>query len=45
MLELRFIRENLDLVKEKCIRRGMATTLIDDFAATDQKRLAPPDRG
>lgn len=40
MLELRFIRENLDLVKEKCIRRGMGTTLIDDFAATDQKRLA-----
>jgi seryl-tRNA synthetase len=40
MLELRFIRENLDLVKEKCIRRGMETTLIDDFAATDQKRLA-----
>jgi len=39
MLELRFIRENLDLVKEKCIRRGMATTLIDAFSDTDQKRL------
>ena len=39
MLELRFIRENLDLVKEKCIRRGMATTLIDNFHNTDQKRL------
>lgn len=39
MLELRFIRENLELVKEKCIRRGMDTKLIDDFAATDQKRL------
>ncbi len=39
MLELRFIRENLDLVKEKCVRRGMATTLIDNFHNTDQKRL------
>ncbi|MGB3209687.1 MAG: serine--tRNA ligase [Desulforhopalus sp.] len=39
MLELRFIRENLDLVKEKCIRRGMEPTLIDEFAATDRKRL------
>ncbi len=39
MLELRFIRENLDLVKEKCLRRGMETTLIDNFAVTDQKRL------
>jgi len=39
MLELRFIRENLDLVKEKCVRRGMETTLIDDFSATDRKRL------
>ncbi len=39
MLELRFIRENLDLVKEKCIRRGMETTLIDDFDRIDQKRL------
>ena len=40
MLELRFIRENLDLVKEKCLRRGMETTLIDNFSGTDQKRLA-----
>ncbi len=39
MLELRFIRENLDLVKEKCLRRGMDTTLIDDFTAIDKKRL------
>ncbi len=39
MLELRFIRENLDLVKERCRHRGMQPTLIDDFAATDQKRL------
>jgi seryl-tRNA synthetase len=40
MLELRFIRENLDLVKDKCLHRGMETTLIDNFAATDKKRLA-----
>ncbi len=39
MLELRFIRENLDLVKEKCIRRGMETSLIDAFRDTDQRRL------
>ncbi|MCP3887417.1 MAG: serine--tRNA ligase [Desulfobulbaceae bacterium] len=40
MLELRFIRENLDLVKEKCLHRGMETTLIDNFAEIDKKRLA-----
>ncbi len=39
MLELRFIRENLDMVKEKSIRRGMPTTLLDDFAAIDKQRL------
>lgn len=40
MLELRFIRENLDLVKEKCVKRGMDTTLIDNFASIDKERLA-----
>jgi seryl-tRNA synthetase len=40
MLELRFIRENLEHVKERCARRGMDATLVDDFAATDKKRLA-----
>ncbi len=40
MLELRFIRENLEHVKERCARRGMDATLIDDFTATDRKRLA-----
>ncbi|TKB06311.1 serine--tRNA ligase [Desulforhopalus sp. IMCC35007] len=40
MLELRFIRENLELVKEKCIKRGMDTTLVDNFASIDKKRLA-----
>ncbi|PIE73419.1 MAG: serine--tRNA ligase [Deltaproteobacteria bacterium] len=39
MLELRFIRENIALVKEKCRHRGMETSLIDTFAATDKKRL------
>ncbi len=40
MLELRFIRENIDLVKEKTSRRGMETTLLDKFADIDQQRLA-----
>ena len=39
MLELRFIRENLELVKEKCIRRGMDIAVIDEFASLDKKRL------
>jgi len=39
MLELRFIRENIDLVKEKCAKRGMDVAVVDQFAATDRKRL------
>ena len=39
MLELRFIRENIDLVKEKTARRGMETTLLDEFARIDRQRL------
>ncbi len=39
MLELRFIRENIDLVKEKTVRRGMETTLLDKFILIDQQRL------
>lgn len=39
MLELRFIRENLTLVKEKCLRRGMDTAVLDEFAALDRRRL------
>ncbi len=39
MLELRFIREHLDLVKEKCARRGMTTEKLDEFALLDQQRL------
>jgi seryl-tRNA synthetase len=40
MLELRFIRENIDLVKEKTSRRGMETNLLDEFVHIDQQRLA-----
>lgn len=39
MLELRFIRENLDLVKEKTAKRGLDTKLLDQFAVVDQERL------
>jgi seryl-tRNA synthetase len=39
MLELRFIRENLATVKEKCGHRGMATTILDQFLAIDRQRL------
>ncbi|MFZ5798209.1 MAG: serine--tRNA ligase, partial [Thermodesulfobacteriota bacterium] len=40
MLELRFIRENSDLVREKILRRGMAPDLIDRFVEIDGRRLA-----
>ena len=40
MLELRFIRENLDLVKEKCAKRGMPADKLDEFSGLDKKRLA-----
>ncbi len=40
MLELRFIRENLALVKAKCGHRGMATTVLDQFIAIDRQRLS-----
>jgi seryl-tRNA synthetase len=40
MLELRFIRENSELVREKILRRGMAPDLIDRFVETDTRRLA-----
>jgi len=39
MLELRFIRENIDLVREKTAHRGLATDKVDEFAAVDAKRL------
>jgi len=40
MLELRFVRENLDLVREKSLHRGVAPQLIDQFSQTDNRRLA-----
>ncbi len=39
MLELRFIRENLDLVREKTAYRGLSTDNVDTFASVDHKRL------
>ena len=39
MLELRFVREHLDLVRRKCHLRGTDPQLIDQFAATDSRRL------
>jgi seryl-tRNA synthetase len=38
MLELRFTRENLDLVKEKTKLRGIEDSRIEDFEAVDIKR-------
>jgi seryl-tRNA synthetase len=40
MLELRFIRENSELVREKILQRGMAPDLIDRFGEIDTRRLA-----
>ena len=40
MLELRFIRENIDLVRSKCIHRGMTADLVDRFVEIDTRRLA-----
>ena len=39
MLELRFIRENIDHVRNKTAQRGKSTELIDQFASIDQRRL------
>ena len=38
MLELRFIRENAELVKAKMLHRGMDGAKIDRFVAIDQDR-------
>jgi seryl-tRNA synthetase len=38
MLELRFIRENLELVKEKTEFRGIKDSRVEDFAVVDIKR-------
>lgn len=39
MLELRFIRENIDLVKTKTAKRGLNTDMLDRFMQVDQRRL------
>ena len=38
MLELRFIRENLDLVKKKTELRGIKNSRVEDFETVDQER-------
>jgi seryl-tRNA synthetase len=38
MLELRFIRENLELVKNKTALRGLTENRLDEFAAIDEER-------
>lgn len=38
MLELRFIRENIELVKEKTKLRGTEDSRLEQFEETDQKR-------
>ena len=38
MLELRFIREDLDLVRKKTELRGIRDSRVEDFAAVDQER-------
>lgn len=39
MLELRFIRENLDLIRKKTAKRGLSTDKVEEFATVDQQRL------
>jgi seryl-tRNA synthetase len=38
MLELRFIRENIGLVKDNITHRGIINSKIDAFIDIDQKR-------
>lgn len=40
MLELRFIRENIDLVREKTRLRDIDPAIVDRFSETDSRRLA-----
>ena len=40
MLELRFIRENIELVKAKTAKRGLDTSMLDRFMEIDAQRLA-----
>src|SRR6476620_9690124 len=38
MLDLNYVRENLDGMRTALEKRGMATTALDDFAAADAER-------
>jgi seryl-tRNA synthetase len=38
MLDLNYVRENLDAVRAALEKRGMPTSLLDDFAAADTER-------
>jgi len=38
MLDLNYVRENLDAVRTALEKRGMATNALDDFAAADAER-------
>jgi seryl-tRNA synthetase len=38
MLDLNYVRENLDAVRAALEKRGMAMTVLDDFAAADAER-------
>ena len=38
MLDLNYVRENLDAVRAAMAKRGMVTTALDDFAAADADR-------
>src|SRR6478736_6144865 len=38
MLDLNYVRENLDAVRAALEKRSMATTALDDFAAADAER-------
>ena len=37
MLELRFLRENIDFVKEKTAKRGLSTEKLDEFIIIDNE--------
>src|SRR5438105_5935508 len=38
MLDLNYVRENLDAVRAALEKRGMATSALDDFVAADAER-------
>jgi seryl-tRNA synthetase len=38
MLDLNYVRENLEAVRAALEKRGMATSVLDDFAAADADR-------